>query len=100
VNPVQKTDLQRRKRTLPIVFALRDDSEEPNALQIAYSSDAGAVDEELLRESVQSAGGIAFGELLIRVYRENALAALEELELLRPGSKAILRPLLPEVAED
>src|SRR5688572_6587882 len=45
----QKTDLLLRKRTLPIVFTLNDDSDEPNALQQAYSTNNSNVDEETLR---------------------------------------------------
>ncbi|MEO6458415.1 MAG: polyprenyl synthetase family protein [Chloroflexia bacterium] len=97
----QKTDLLLRKRTLPIAFTLRDDSEEPNALQQAYSSteDMGDIDEEHLREAVLAVGGIQFGELVLSVHRENALEALAELEELRPGATAILSPLLPKAPE-
>ena len=97
----QKTDLLLRKRTLPIVFTLRDDSEEPNALQQAYSSnDAMAdIDEEHLRETVLAVGGIQFGELILSVHRENALGVLAELEEIRPGATAILSPLLPKAPE-
>lgn len=97
----QKTDLLLRKRTLPIVFTLLDDSEEPNALQQAYSSndDMGDIDEEHLRETVLAVGGIQFGELILSVHRENALEALAELEELRPGATAILSLLLPKASE-
>lgn len=97
----QKTDLLLRKRTLPIVFTLRDDSEEPNALQQAYSSndDMADIDEEHLREAVLAVGGIQFGELILGVHRENALGVLVELEELRPGATAILSPLLPKAPE-
>ena len=96
----QKTDLLLRKRTLPIVFTLHDDSEEPNALQQAYSSnDMGNINEEHLRETVLAVGGIKFGELVLSVHRENALEALAELEEIRPGATAIVSPLLPKAPE-
>ncbi len=96
----QKTDLLLRKRTLPIVFTLNDDSEELNTLQRAYSSDdISDFDEERLREAVLAAGGIQFGELILNVHRENALSVLAELEALRPGAATILSPLVPKAPE-
>ena len=96
----QKTDILRRKRTLPIVFTLNDDADEPNDLQRAYSGDnLGDFAEEDLREAVLAAGGIKFGELVLNVHRENALGVLAELDVLRPGAAAILSPLLPKPSE-
>ena len=94
--PERKTDLRMRKRTLPIVFALRDDSPQPNALQRAFSGDpTQPMDEEELRRAIVDAGGLQFVNLIIEVHRQNALEVLAELESLRPGAQAILRPLLP-----
>jgi geranylgeranyl pyrophosphate synthase len=90
-----KTDLQLRKRTLPIVFTLRDDSPQPNALQTAYAQQEPCEqDEEALRQAVVIAGGVKFAELIMNVHRQNAEQALSELEALRPGAREILSPLL------
>ena len=90
----RKTDLKLKKRTLPIVFTLRDDSPEPNALQRAFlNPDTEEADEEELRRAVLSVGGVQFAQLLIEVHRRNAAQALEELEALRPGARQILSPL-------
>ncbi len=98
--PPRKTDLLLRKRTLPIVFTMRDDSPEPNALQRAFSSpdnpddpDAPPPDEEELRQAILDAGGAQFAQLVIEVHRQNAAQAMEELEALRPGARQVLSPL-------
>jgi competence protein ComQ len=96
--PERKTDLRLRKRTLPIVFTLRDDSAEPNALQRTFGdSQAGAVDEEELRQAVLSAGGVQFAQLVMQVHEQNALELLQELEALRPGARQVLAPLMATV---
>jgi geranylgeranyl diphosphate synthase type I len=92
--PAPKTDLRQRKRTLPIVFALRDDSPEPNAVQRAFQGEAG-ISEEEMRRSVVEAGGLYFANLVAEVHRQRALEAVEELEALRPGARGILSPILP-----
>jgi geranylgeranyl diphosphate synthase, type I len=91
-----KTDLARRKRTLPIVFALRDESPEPNAVQRAFAAgpDAEGIDEDAMRRAVMEAGGVNFAHLVLDVYRNNAAEALEALEALRPGAREVLAPLL------
>lgn len=93
--PARKTDIRLRKRTLPIVFTLRDDSPEPNALQRAYRNPDEGLDEEDLSQAIMSAGGVQFAQLVIEVHRQNALQILEELEALRPGAREILGALLP-----
>jgi competence protein ComQ len=96
----RKTDLRRRKRTIPIVFTLRDDVPEPNAVQRAFASAAGGdIDEEELRRAVVTAGGLQFASLIIEVHRQHALEALQDLEALRPGARSVLDPLLPEGPE-
>jgi competence protein ComQ len=98
VFPEPKTDLRLRKRTLPVVFTLRDDSPEPNALQRTFSDpQAGPVDEEELRQAVLSAGGVQFAQLVIQVHEQNALGVLQELESLRPGARQVLAPLMAAV---
>jgi geranylgeranyl pyrophosphate synthase len=91
-----KTDLSRRKRTLPIVFALRDEAPEPSAVQRAYAvgPDAGDIDEDAMRRAVMEAGGVNFAHLVLDVYRNNATEALDALEGLRPGAREVLTPLL------
>jgi geranylgeranyl pyrophosphate synthase len=97
----RKTDLRQRKRTIPIVFTLRDDAPEPNAVQRAFRDERAAdVDEEELRQAVVAAGGVQFASLISEVHRQHALEALEELEALRPGARAILAPLVPEDPAD
>ena len=93
--PPPKTDFLKRKRTLPIVFTLRDDSPAENPVQKAYGDSRAAIDEEELRRTVLETGGVQFANLIIDVHRQNAKEALDELEILRPGARAILAPLLP-----
>jgi geranylgeranyl pyrophosphate synthase len=96
-----KTDLQLRKRTLPIVFTLRDESPEPNAVQKAFHARPERQDdtagEEELRLAVVQAGGVKFAELVMNVHRHNIEQALQELEALRPGARNVLSPLLSSV---
>jgi geranylgeranyl diphosphate synthase type I len=91
-----KTDLARRKRTLPIVFALREESADPNAVQRAYAGgpDAGSIDEDAMRRAVMEASGVNFAHLVLDVYRNNATESLDALEALRPGALDVLSPLL------
>jgi geranylgeranyl diphosphate synthase, type I len=93
--PERKTDIRLRKRTLPIVFALRDDSPVPNALQLAFRGEGGQIDDEEMRRAVVAAGGVNFANLLSEVHRQKALEALDDLEELRPGARDILIALLP-----
>jgi geranylgeranyl pyrophosphate synthase len=93
--PEGKTDIARRKPTMPIVFTLRAEEGEPNALQRAYSEPLGTpADEETLRRSIVEAGGVQFGHLIINVHRENALNALSDLDTLRPGASALLKTVM------
>ncbi len=94
--PGPKTDLRLRKRTLPITFALHDDSPQPSLLQRVFGEEGeGEVaDEEELRQAVTSAGGAHFTELIIDIHRQNASQTLEELEALQPGSSSVLSLLL------
>jgi geranylgeranyl pyrophosphate synthase len=93
--PEGKTDIARRKPTMPIVFTLRAEEGEPNALQRAYSEPVGTpADEDALRRSIVEAGGVQFGQLIINVHRENALNALSDLDALRPGASALLKPIM------
>jgi geranylgeranyl pyrophosphate synthase len=94
--PERKTDLKRRKRTLPIVFTLREEVEEPNLVQRAFSDPSGqsAYDEEELRRAVMNAGGLHFANLIGEVHKQNGLEALAQLETLRPGATAVMSPLL------
>jgi len=90
-----KTDLRLRKRTLPIVYALREESAEPNPLQIAFSKPPGEhEDEEALRRAVVDAGGTRFAYLVTELYQNQAAEALDALEALRPGARQVLAPLL------
>jgi geranylgeranyl diphosphate synthase type I len=91
-----KTDLARRKRTLPIVFALRDESPDLNAAQRAYAGgpDAEGIDEDAMRRAVMEAGGVDFAHLVLDVYRNNATEALDALDALSPGARDVLSPLL------
>jgi geranylgeranyl pyrophosphate synthase len=92
--PAPKTDLRQRKRTLPIVFALRDDSQEPNAVQRAFGGEEGITEEEM-RQAVVQAGGVQFANLIAEVHRQRALELITKLDLLRPGAHIVLAPLLP-----
>ncbi len=93
----RKTDLRLRKRTLPIVFTLRDDSPQPNALQRAFSAPGAAqnVDEEELRRAVVEAGGVQFANLIMEVHRQTILEILAELEETSPGARRALAVVLP-----
>lgn len=95
--PERKTDLRLRKRTLPIVFALRDESDEPNPVQRAFRdpSSSATADEETLRRAVVEAGGVRFAQLVMEVHAQNIRRLLGELEELRPGASETLVYLLP-----
>jgi geranylgeranyl pyrophosphate synthase len=92
--PERKTDIRLRKRTLPIVFALRDEARQPNAVQRAFRGEE-ALDEEELRRAIVATGAVKFANLIAEVHRQNALEALDELEALRPGARSLLITLLP-----
>jgi geranylgeranyl pyrophosphate synthase len=89
----RKTDVALHKRTMPIVFTLRDDAPKPNALQRAFAGEAG-IDEEEQRRAVIEAGGVQFAQLVMEVHKQNALEAIEELEALRPGARQVLGHLM------
>lgn len=89
----RKTDVALHKRTLPIVFTLRDEAPKPNALQRAFAGEAG-IDEEEQRRAVIEAGGVQFAQLVMEVHRNNALETIEELEGLRPGARWLLGHLM------
>jgi geranylgeranyl pyrophosphate synthase len=93
--PKPKTDLRQRKRTLPIVYALRAESDQPSTLQAAYAGPPTEhEDEDAMRQAVIDAGGLRFAYLVIDVYRNNAAEAIAALEELRPGATDELQPLL------
>jgi geranylgeranyl pyrophosphate synthase len=92
--PERKTDIRLRKRTLPIVFALREEGPQPNAVQRAFQGEE-AVDEEELRRVIVATGAVNFANLIAEVHRQKALEALEELEALRQGARDLLLLLLP-----
>ena len=90
----RKSDLRMRKRTLPVVYTLREEREGPNALQRAFAGDAGSQPrDEVLTQAILDAGGVQFAQLVIEVHRQNLLQTLEELEALRPGARRELAPL-------
>jgi geranylgeranyl pyrophosphate synthase len=90
-----KTDIQRRKRTLPIVYTLREEGDAPNPLQRAFSAPPREdEDEEALRRAIADAGGIEFATMALELYRGEAAQALEELDILSPGAKEELSSLL------
>ncbi|HEX9987391.1 MAG TPA: polyprenyl synthetase family protein [Chloroflexia bacterium] len=89
----RKTDVALRKRTLPIVFTLRDEAPKPNALQRAFGGEDG-IGEEEQRRAVVEAGGVQFAQLVMEVHRQNALETIEELEELRPGARRLLGHLI------
>jgi geranylgeranyl pyrophosphate synthase len=92
--PGRKTDLRLRKRTLPVVFTLRDEGPEPNALQRAFSGTGEAKpDEEAMSQAILDAGGVQFAQLVIEVHRQNVFQTLEKLEALRPGARKMLSTL-------
>ncbi|HST04402.1 MAG TPA: polyprenyl synthetase family protein [Chloroflexia bacterium] len=83
-----KTDIQRRKRTLPIVYTLREESEEPNLLQKAFSAPySGDEDEDSLRQAIVDAGGIDFATRVLDLYQNDAAEILAQLEALSPGAR-------------
>lgn len=93
--PKPKTDLRQRKRTLPIVYALREQAEQPNALQAAFAHPPTEdEDEEAMRAAIVEAGGLNFAALVVDIYSNTASEVLDALEELRPGAKAILSSLM------
>lgn len=99
--PESKTDLRLHKRTLPIVFTLRDDSVGPNALQLAFRAPIGSstVSEEDMRQAIVEAGGVQFANLIIEVHEQNILQLLSELEELRPGARQALSSIVVRSTE-
>lgn len=92
--PGRKTDLSLRKRTLPVVFTLREEGPEPNILQRSFSGTGEAQpDEEAMSQAILDAGGVHFAQLVIEVHRQNVIQTLEELEAIRPGARNVLSPL-------
>lgn len=90
-----KTDIGRRKRTLPIVYTLREENDEPNALQAAFSAPRREdEDNEALRRVIAEVGGIEFAEMALEWYRQDAVLALGELDALSPGAHSELSFLL------
>ncbi|MDQ3930209.1 MAG: hypothetical protein M3328_13815, partial [Chloroflexota bacterium] len=95
--PRLKTDLRLRKRTLPVVFTLREGGDTPNPLQRAFTDPtyATSVDEDALRRAILEAGGVQFAQLVMEVHAQNIVQLLGELEPLRPGASEMLAYLLP-----
>jgi geranylgeranyl pyrophosphate synthase len=95
--PGPKTDLRLRKRTLPVVFTLREEGEAPNALQRAFSDPtyARSADEDTLRRAIVEAGGVQFAQLVMEVHAQTIGQLLAELEAFRPGATEALAYLLP-----
>jgi geranylgeranyl pyrophosphate synthase len=95
--PERKTDLRLRKRTMPIVFTLREEVDEPNPVQRAFQDPgyARSADEETLRRAVVAAGGVQFAQLVMEVHAQNIVQLLAELEELRPGAVEALVYLVP-----
>lgn len=95
--PERKTDLRLRKRTMPIVFTLREEGDEPNPVQLAFRDPdyANSADEETLRRAVVEAGGVQFAQLVMEVHAQNIVQLLAELEGLRPRATEVLSYLLP-----
>jgi geranylgeranyl pyrophosphate synthase len=90
-----KTDISRRKRTLPIVYTLREENDTPNPLQVAFSAPrAEDEDDEALRQAIADAGGIEFAGMALEWYEQDAAQALIELEAISPGAHAELSSLL------
>ena len=90
-----KTDIGRRKRTLPIVYTLREENETPNPLQVAFGAPRTQdEDEEALRRAIVEAGGIEFASMAIEMYDQDAKEALAALDLLSPGAREELSFLL------
>ncbi|MDQ3707493.1 MAG: polyprenyl synthetase family protein [Chloroflexota bacterium] len=95
--PGPKTDLRLRKRTLPVVFTLRDEGEAPNPLHRAFSDPtyAESMDEAILRRTIVDAGGVQFAQLVMEVHAQTIVQLLSELEAFRPGATETLAYLLP-----
>jgi geranylgeranyl pyrophosphate synthase len=90
-----KTDIGRRKRTLPIVYTLREENKIPNPLQVAFGAPRTEdEDEEALRRAIVEAGGIEFASMAIEMYDQDAREALAALDLLSPGAREELSFLL------
>lgn len=91
--PAPKTDLRQRKRTLPVVFTLRDDSPQANAVQRAFRGEED-IGEDEMRRAILEVGGIHFANLIAEVHRQKALEIIEQIDSIRPGSRAILSLLV------
>ncbi|WP_278265333.1 family 2 encapsulin nanocompartment cargo protein polyprenyl transferase [Nocardia sp. AG03] len=74
------SDLRSRKKSLPVVFALRSDTPEAGALADLYFRDEPLDDDELTRaaELVEAAGGREWSRLQARRLYEDAMSAISE----------------------
>lgn len=88
------TDLRRRKKTLPVAFALRCGRQENLESVQAWALRGGepnARDDEQMARAIRDLGGLHFGWVVAETHRREALAALGDLE--RSAGRAEVREL-------
>ena len=88
------TDLRRRKKTLPVAFALRCGRQENLDSVQAWARRGGETsdrDDELMARAIRDLGGLHFGWVVAETHRREALAALDDLE--RGAGRAEVREL-------
>ena len=94
--PARGSDIRRRKKTLPIAYALRCAREE--ALTPALAVAEATEDEERIARAVRDLGGLHYTWVVADTHRREALAVVETLVQLT-GREAVrgLRRLVPAV---
>jgi geranylgeranyl diphosphate synthase type I len=93
------SDLARRKKTLPVAFALRVAREEGIQSLLDWYGGAGErMDERRVADLIHSVGGIHFAWVVARAHRQEALATLRVIRD-RTGRAEVLRlrRLVPRV---
>ncbi len=99
--PAEASDLRRRKKTLPIAFALRCAKEEGIAGLLRWSESTELVDDSEqkdLTRLIDTLGALHYTWIVADAYRREALDALEELVRVTGRDEArSLRRLIPSV---
>ena len=89
--PYLKSDLRRRKKTVPVAFALAHD---PEFAPLLAADSIDAEREACLRQRLWDCGAIHYTALQARVEKERARDLLAEMETRRPGASRYLEVLL------
>lgn len=81
-NPTRGSDLRRKKKTLPVVYALRCAQEEGAAPLLAWYRGTSALRDDAeqdIASMIRTIGGLHYGWVIADTHRREALAALDTL---------------------